>query len=121
MTARVERYDLRVGGGYRMVLTYADPASNAGKSTSDSDVVEATFVELVEDRRVVEEITFASDDPAFAGIMTMTWLLSPLSAGTEVSIVASGVPAGIDAADHATGMQSSLANLAAYVAGSGSG
>ena len=115
MTARLERYDLRVGGGYRMVLTFADPASGAGKSTADSDVVEATFVELVEGERVVEEIAFESDDPSFAGTMTMTWQLTPLADGTEVSIVATGVPPGIDAADHATGMQSSLANLAAYV------
>ena len=115
MTARMERYDLRVGGGYRMVLTFADPSGGTGKSTADSDVVEATFVELVEGERVVEAIEFESDDPAFAGTMTMTWQLTPLPGGTEVSIVASGVPTGISPADHATGMQSSLENLAAYV------
>ncbi len=118
MTARMDRYELGVGGGYRMVLTYADASGGAGKSTADSDVVEATFVELVADQRVVEEITFESDDLAFAGTMTMTWRLTPLAVGTEVGIVASGVPTGIDPADHATGMQSSLANLAAYVEGS---
>lgn len=115
MTARMERYDLRVGGGYRMVLTFVEPAGGAGKSTADSDVVEATFVELVEGERVVEAIEFESDDPAFAGTMTMTWQLTPLPGGTEVSIVATGVPTGISPADHATGMQSSLENLAAYV------
>jgi uncharacterized protein YndB with AHSA1/START domain len=115
MTARLERYDLRVGGGYRMVLTLTDPAAGAGKSTIDSDVVEATFVELVEGQRVVEAIEFESDDPTFAGTMTMTWQLTPLPDGTEVAIVASGVPAGIAPADHATGMQSSLENLAAHV------
>ena len=67
MTARMERYDLRVGGGYRMVLTYDDPAGETGKSTADSDVVEATFVELVDGERVVEAIEFESDEPAFAG------------------------------------------------------
>jgi uncharacterized protein YndB with AHSA1/START domain len=111
----MERYDLRVGRGYRMVLTFADPSGGAGKSTADSDVVEATFVELVEGERVVEAIEFESDDPAFAGTMRMTWQLTPLPAGTEVSIVASGVPPGISAADHATGLQSSLDNLAAHV------
>jgi uncharacterized protein YndB with AHSA1/START domain len=117
MTARLERYDLRVGGGYRMVLTLADPSSSAGKSTADSDVVEGTFVELVEGERVVETTEFESDDRAFAGTMTMTWQLTPLADGTDVSIVATGVPTGIDTADHATGMQSSLENLAAYVEG----
>jgi len=115
MSARMERYDLKVGGGYRMVLTYDDPAGEAGKSTADSDVVEATFVELADGERVVEAIEFESDDPAFAGTMTMTWQLAPLASGTEVSIVASGVPTGISPIDHATGMQSSLANLAAFV------
>jgi uncharacterized protein YndB with AHSA1/START domain len=115
MYAELERFDLRVGGGYRMVLTFANPAGGAGKSTADSDVVEATFVELVENERVVEAIEFESDDPSFAGTMTMSWQLTPLPAGTEVSIVANGVPAGIDPADHATGMQSSLDNLAAHV------
>ncbi|KQV77110.1 ATPase [Aeromicrobium sp. Root344] len=115
MSARMERYDLKVGGGYRMVLTYDDPAGGAGKSTADSDVVEATFVELADGERVVEAIEFESDDPAFAGTMTMTWQLAPLASGVEVSIVASGVPTGISPIDHATGMQSSLANLAAFV------
>jgi uncharacterized protein YndB with AHSA1/START domain len=114
MTARMERYDLRVGGGYRMVLTYDEPG-DTGKSTADSDVVEATFVELVDSERVVEATEFESTDPAFAGTMTMTWQLTPLVSGTEVSIAASGVPTGISPIDHATGMQSSLANLAAYV------
>lgn len=115
MTARLERFDLRIGGGYRMVLTFAEPSSGTGKSTADSDVVEATFVELVEGERVSEEVEFDSDDPSFAGAMTMTWQLTPVPDGTEVTIVASGVPSGIDPADHATGMQSSLENLAAYV------
>ncbi len=115
MTARLEHFDLRVGGGYRMVLTFADPAGGTGKSTADSDVVEATFVDLVEGERIAEEVEFESDDPAFAGTMTMTWQLTPLADATEVSIVATGVPVGIEPADHATGMQSSLDNLAACV------
>ncbi len=117
MTARMERYDLRVGGGYRMVLTYDEPAADTGKSTADSDVVEATFVDLVEGERVAESIEFESDDPRFAGTMTMTWQLTPMDGGTAVSILASDVPAGIAPGDHATGMQSSLQNLAAYVEG----
>jgi uncharacterized protein YndB with AHSA1/START domain len=115
MTAEIERFDLRPGGGYRMVLTLIDPADGTGKSSADSDVVEATFVELVEGRRVVEAVEFDSDDPAFAGTMTMAWQLTPAADGTDVSIVASGVPTGISPADHATGMQSSLDNLAAHV------
>jgi uncharacterized protein YndB with AHSA1/START domain len=115
MTGRFERYDARPGGGYRLVLTYADPAASPGKTTSDSDAVEATFVELVPGERVVQAVQFDSDDPAYAGTMTMTWTLTPVGEGTEVEVRADDVPAGISAGDHAAGLASSLANLAQYV------
>ena len=41
MTGTIERFDLRPGGTYRMVLTYADASGSRGKSSADSDVVEA--------------------------------------------------------------------------------
>jgi hypothetical protein len=47
--------------------------------------------------------------------MTMSWVLAASAGGTEVSITAESVPAGIRAENHATGLRSSLANLAAYV------
>ena len=116
MTARFDRYDARPGGGYRMVLVYTDASEAPGKSTASEDVVEATFVELVPDTRVVEAIEFSSDDPRFAGTMTMTWSLTPDGTGTRVTIEARDVPTGITPEDHAAGMGSSLANLAAFLA-----
>jgi uncharacterized protein YndB with AHSA1/START domain len=115
MSGRFERFDARVGGGYRMVLTYDAPDSISAKSADNADVVEARFVEMVPGVRVVEAIDFVSADPAFAGTMTMTWTLTSVREGTEVRVTAANVPSGISAADHASGMQSSLANLAAYV------
>ncbi|MQA92287.1 MAG: ATPase [Gemmatimonas sp.] len=115
MTGRIERFDPRVGGGYRMVLTYRDPTGNAGKSAPDSDVVEARFVEFVPDERVVESIAFESEDAAIAGTMTMTWILMAVDDGTEVRVTAAQVPEGISAEDHRAGMRSSLRNLAAFV------
>ncbi|GAA4238575.1 SRPBCC family protein [Actinomadura meridiana] len=115
MTARFERFDPRPGGSYRLVLTYADPSGAPGKATADSDVVDVRFVDIVPGVRVVQAVDFVSDDPAFAGTMTMTWALTPVDAGTRVDIVAEDVPDGISAEDHATGLASSLANLAAYV------
>jgi uncharacterized protein YndB with AHSA1/START domain len=115
MTARFERFDARVGGSYRLVLTYANPTAAAGKATEDSDIVEARFVELVPGVRVVQAVDFVSDDPANAGTMTMTWELTPVGSGTRIEIRAADVPAGISAEDHAEGLASSLANLAAYV------
>jgi len=115
MHGRFERFDARPGGSYRLVLTYADASRAPGKATADADVVEARFVEIVPGERVVAAIDFVSDDPAYAGTMRMTWAVAPAEGGTRVEIRADDVPAGISADDHAAGMASSLANLAAYV------
>lgn len=116
MTGEFERFDPRAGGGYRLVLSYVDAASAPGKTTAGTDVVEARFVELVPGERVVQAIDFVSDDPAFAGTMTMTWRVIPVAEGSRVEIRAENVPAGISAADHAVGLASSLAGLAAHLA-----
>src|SRR4051794_26453111 len=115
MTARFETFDARPGGSYRLVLTYDDGARGTGKATADSDVVDARFVELVPDVRVVQAIDFESADPMFVGTMTMTWALHPVEEATLVEITAENVPDGISAEDHAVGMASSLANLAKHV------
>jgi uncharacterized protein YndB with AHSA1/START domain len=115
MTGRFERFDARPGGSYRMVLTYPDASGAPGKATADSDIVEARFVDIVPGKRVVQAVDFVSDDPAYAGTMTMTWEVTAVHAGTRVDIVAEDVPDGISAEDHAVGLASSLANLAAYV------
>ena len=115
MTARFERFDPRPGGSYRLVLTYTDAATGSGKATPDSDIVEARYVELVPGVRVVQAVDFASDDPAFAGTMTMTWEVRAVEGGTRVDITADDVPDGISAEDHANGLASSLANLAEHV------
>lgn len=43
--------------------------------------------------------------------------MESVDGGTQVEITAQGVPDGISAPDHATGMASSLANLAVYLEG----
>ncbi|MFV2009845.1 MULTISPECIES: SRPBCC domain-containing protein [unclassified Micromonospora] len=115
MTGRFERFDARPGGGYRLVLTYADATTAPGKATADTDIVESRFVDLVPGVRVVQAVDFVADDPAYAGTMTMTWEVSTVDGGTRVDIRADDVPAGISEADHAAGLASSLANLATYV------
>ena len=115
MTGRFERFDARPGGSYRLVLTYTDGSDSPGKSTADADVVDARYVEIVPGERVVQEIDFVSDDPAFAGTMTMTWSVTPSGEGSLIDISAADVPSGISPEDHAAGMASSLENLAAYL------
>jgi uncharacterized protein YndB with AHSA1/START domain len=117
MRGSFEHFEAREGGTYRMTLRYETPEHGVqGKTSDDSDVVEGRFVELVPNERVVQVVTFESDDPAFAGEMTMRWLLGPAPGGTSVRIVAENVPPGISAEDHAAGLASSLENLARYFA-----
>ena len=115
MTARFERFDPIPGGSYRLVLTYADPMATGAKSSSDSDIVEARFVDIVRNDRVVQAVEFVSDDPAFAGTMTMTWAVHAVDDGTLIEFIADDVPIGVSAEDHSAGMTSSLQNLASYL------
>ncbi|HEX5993545.1 MAG TPA: SRPBCC family protein [Jiangellales bacterium] len=114
MSGRIERFEARPGGSYRMILTYADASTAPGKATADSDIVEARFVELVPGERVVQAVDFVSDDPQYAGTMIMTWEVAAVDGGSRVTFRAENVPPGISAEDHAAGLASSLANLAAY-------
>jgi uncharacterized protein YndB with AHSA1/START domain len=115
MTGRFDHYDARPGGSYRMVLTYDDPTGAPGKTTAETDVVEARFVELVPNTRIVTEVDFASDDPAFTGTMTGSWTLEPIENGTRVTITARNVPSGISPEAHTEGLASSLLNLESYL------
>jgi uncharacterized protein YndB with AHSA1/START domain len=117
MSGRVLLFEPWDGGGYRIELTYgsATPPGGAGKSTAQSDIAAGRFVELVPGRRVVQSAEFASDDPAFAGEMIVTWSFEPAGEQTKVTVTAEDVPAGISAEDHAAGLRSSLDNLARFV------
>jgi uncharacterized protein YndB with AHSA1/START domain len=115
MSGRFERFDARPGGSYRLVLTYPETMSGRGKTTTDSDVVDVRFVDIVPDVRVVQAVDFVSDDAAYAGTMTMTWQVAAEPDGTRVEIRADDVPVGISAEDHAAGLTASLANLAAFL------
>lgn len=115
MTGCFERFDLRPGGSYRLVLIYADASDEPGKTGVGSDIVEARVVEVVDGVRVVQQIDFIADDPAYAGTMTITWSLTPITDGSRIEIRADNVPDGISPEDHMIGMASSLVNLDAYV------
>jgi uncharacterized protein YndB with AHSA1/START domain len=115
MSGRFDWFDARPGGSYRMVLTFTDASTAPGKATPDSDIVEARFVDIVPGVRVVQAVDFVADDPSYGGTMTMTWEFTATDGGTRVDIRADNVPAGINPKDHAAGLESSLANLAAHV------
>jgi len=114
MSGRFEHADIRPGGSYRMVLTY-DEAGH-GKSSDDTDIVDVRILDVAPGERLVQAVDFVSDDPAFAGTMTMTWSVAPHPEGALVAIRADDVPTGISAADHEAGISASLDNLAAHLA-----
>jgi uncharacterized protein YndB with AHSA1/START domain len=115
MRGRFERFDMRNGGSYRLVLTYDDASGASGKTSADADVSEVRIVRIVPGERVVQEVDFETDDPAFKGTMRMEWSLHSGRDGTTVEFEARDVPEGIRARDHAEGLTSSLSNLAAYL------
>ena len=107
-TGRILAFEPHPGGRFEMTLTFdAVP----GKSSGNTDVVDARFLELLPGRRIVLAVSFPSPDPAFAGIMKMTWSFDPEGEGARVTIVADDVPAGISRADHEVGLRSTLENL----------
>jgi len=115
MAGTMEDFEPRVGGTYRMTLTYRDPKAARGKTTGDSDSFTGRFVELVPDERIVESIAFESDDPGYAGAMTLTTSFDEVPGGTNVTITFDGLPPGIRPEDNETGTRQSLSKLAALV------
>lgn len=115
MSARIEHFDPRIGGCYRMALIYPDDGTAQGKASAREDVVDGRLVDILPDERLVEEVRFESLDPRFQGPMTITTALAPVRDGTRVTITATDVPAGISEADHRAGMESTLKNLANFV------
>ena len=97
------------------MLTYATPTASHAKSTAHSDVVDVRYLDIVANDRIVQAVKFVSDQPEFAGTMTMTWSVHEESDGTRIEITADGVPDGITAEDHAVGLASSLENLTRFV------
>ena len=67
--------------------------------------------------RIVQLVEFESKDPAFAGEMKITWILTAVPGGTNVAIRCENVPAGVRVADHEAGLRSTLENLAAFTEG----
>ena len=115
MRGRFERFDMRTGGSYRLVLTYEDATGAPGKTSASADVSEVQIRRVDPGERVVHDVDFESDDPAFRGTMRMEWSVRSVAGGTMVDIVARDVPSGIGPVDHAKGITGSLVNLCRYL------
>ncbi|MDQ3044344.1 MAG: SRPBCC family protein [Chloroflexota bacterium] len=116
MTGNVHEFDARVGGGYRMSLFYP-PSGQAyrGKTSAREDRFTARFLELTPPGRIVQAISFDSEDPAFLGEMTMVVTFEDRDGGTEVTILFERIPSGIRPEDNEAGTRSSLEKLARYI------
>ena len=114
MTSHVHAFDARVGGSFRISLTYDEP-TGTGKTTAHTDTYHGRFVKLVTNEKVVEVVEFETTDPAMRGEMTITISLADADGGTEILAVHDGLPRGLPTADNEAGWRSSLAKLAALV------
>lgn len=111
MTGVIHEFDARIGGGYRMSLFYPpDEQGFRGKTTDKEDMVNVRFVELTP-RRIVEAISFVTNDPALLGEMTMTATFEDIVGGTEVTLLFENLPPGLRAEDNDAGAQLSLEQL----------
>lgn len=114
MRSRVHEFDARVGGEFRVSLTYDDPVTS-GKTSTHTDTYRGRFVELVPDERVVEVMEFETSDAALRGEMRVTFTLLDAAGGTDILAVHEDVPPGVPPADNETGWRMALDKLAAYV------
>lgn len=110
MTCHVHAFEPRVGGFFRISLTYDSPAEQ-GKSSAHTDTYHGTFVELIPNQKVVQVMEFETDDPRMQGEMHVTYELTDTADGTLLHALHDSVPEGISPADNELGWRMSLEKL----------
>jgi uncharacterized protein YndB with AHSA1/START domain len=104
-TCKVHHMDAKVGGTFKMSFT--NFTSGNGHSFGGE------YRELVTNHRIRYSDRF--DDPNLPGEMETTVTLTPVSCGTDVTIVQQGIPAAIPVEMCYLGWQESLAQLVTLV------
>ena len=104
-TCKVHHMDAKVGGSFRMSFT--------NFSSGHGHAFGGEYRELVPHSRIRYSDKF--DDPNMPGEMETTVVLKPVSCGTDVDIVQTGIPAMIPTEMCDLGWQESLAQLACLV------
>ena len=119
MRGHIHTFEPQEGGRFQMSLTYVHRLdSQLGKTSDDTDTFEGRFVELLPCEKIVWAVEFQSDQPDFAGEMTITWNLADTvggDGGTEVTVLCEDIPMGIRLQDNELGSRSSLQKLAAFI------
>ncbi len=104
-TCKVEQMDAKVGGTFKMSFT--------NFSNGNSESFGGEYLELVPAQKIRYSDQF--NDPNLPGEMMTTVVLTPVSCGTEITIVQEGVPDMIPLEMCYLGWQESLAQLANLV------
>lgn len=112
MTCEIHEYDAKVGGAYRMTLTYKEETS-LGKTTENSDSFHGTFTELVPDEKVAYTVEFETPSPEMQGESNVTITLGDAPNGTELVALHENLPGALSPFDNETGWRASLNKLAA--------
>lgn len=112
MTSQVHAFDARIGGAFRVSLTY-DAAQAPGKTGGPTDTYHGRFVSLVPHALVIERMEFETTQPSLSGEMTVTYHLMPSGTGTDLIALHEGVPDGVSPADNALGWRMAFDRLAA--------
>ncbi|SEI50875.1 Uncharacterized conserved protein YndB, AHSA1/START domain [Dyadobacter sp. SG02] len=117
MQARINQFEPWEGGRYQITLSYNRPEDKEkfAKSSDGSDITQGEFLKLLPGRQVSQSVEFVSENPDFAGTMSMTYELANMGEATLVTITAENVPKGISPKDHLEGINSTLENLAQYL------
>ncbi len=115
MTSEVHELDPRVGGSFRVSLSYRDAARH-GKTRESTDTYRGRFLELVPDERVVEAVEFDTGQAAMRGEMRITTTLTDAEdGGTEIEMTFEGLPPGVRPQDNEEGTRIALERLAALL------
>ncbi|MRH90025.1 hypothetical protein GFY24_21720 [Nocardia sp. SYP-A9097] len=111
MTSRIHEFDPRIGGRFRISLSYDIPTA-AGKTSAHTDTFHGHFVRIVPDTEVVQSVEFETENPELRGEMTITYSLSSEHGGTRVIAQHDNLPPGLSPEDNELGFRMSLARLA---------
>ena len=117
MTGKIHEFNFKIGGTYMMSLYYKE-AGFDGKTTGNEDRFTSKFMDIVPGRKIVQHISFDSEDQGFNTEMVMEVDLNSLSESrTEVTITFKNIPVGIDPKDNHEGTEQSLNKLSKYLMG----
>lgn len=116
MTGHVHEFDPREGGRFRITLRYDEPTVT-GKTASNTDTYHGTFIRVVPERLVEQELEFETEDPSMQGVMRIVFELEGSRSGTRLTARHEGLPPGLSPSDNEIGWSMSLAKLEKLLAG----